>query len=201
MSVLIAGLLGSVLSPAFADQTVDPGPDPLLPVPMLRYDRPPPDYSYELGFRVSYGSVARWTQEIPMWVGFGLHGGWGRNLPDSYQHRLGASVLAFVEGPLPIHMTAGIEPHFTWDWIGKKKLLLGAGLGGAVMYHSKIVSGSNILREAGLGASGALRIGYSQTWSRVGRRPFVVFETRFRYLNPEQMGPSFHVVIGSGKGY
>lgn len=198
MSLAFATLF-ALVQPALAQD--DPGPDPLLPIPTLRYDRPPPDFSYEIGVQVSYGVIARWTPEIAPWVGFGLRGGWGRNIPDSYQHRVGVSMLLFVEGPLPIHLSSGLEPHLTWDWVGKKGLLLGAGAGGAVMYHSKIESGSNVTREAGVGASAAARIGWSQTWSRVGRRMFVYVEPKYRYLGVNHHGPMVQVVIGSGKGY
>lgn len=194
-------LLASLVFVDPAQAQDDPGPDPALPIPVLRYDRPPPDFSYEVGVQFSYGIISRWTPEVPPWVGFGIRGGWGRNLLPSYQHRLGVSVLAFVEGPAPIHITAGIEPHLTWDWIGKKGLMLGAGAGGAVMYHSKIESGSNVSREAGIGASAAFRVGWSQTWTRVGRRVFVVLEPKVRFLNPDQWGPHVALVLGSGKGY
>lgn len=199
MSLALAAL--SVLLHPVASAQSDAGLDPALPIPTLKYDRPPPDYSYELGVQASYGIIARWTQEVPPWVGFGIRGGWGRNITPSYEHRLGVSLLGFAEGPVPVHLTAGVEPHVTWDWVGKKGLALGAGLGGAVMYHSKIESGSNILREAGLGASGAVRVGWSQTWSRVGRRMFVFVEPKMRYLGPNQWGPTLAVVVGSGKGY
>lgn len=202
MSMLRTAAFASALvlgSTALA-QDEDPGPDPSLPIPTLKYDRPPPDYSHELAVQASYGVITYWQDEVAPWVGFGIRGGWGRNLPDSYKHRLGVSALVFVEGPMPVHMTVGLEPHFTWDYISSKGLYLGAGVGGAVLYHSKIVNGTSSESRPGVGASAAVRLGWSQTWSRVGRRLFFAVEPKVRVMDG-RFGPTAQIMIGSGKGY
>jgi hypothetical protein len=184
-------------TPALAQ---DDGLDPSLPIPTLQYERPPPDFSYEIGVQASYGVIHYWQNEVAPWIGFGIRGGWGRNLPDKYNHRIGANLLLYVEGPMPVHMTIGLEPQLSWDYINKKGLLLGAGIGPAALYHSKIENGTSVFRKAGFGASAAARIGWSQSWTRVGRRLFVMVEPRLRYTEG-LWGPSVALVIGSGRGY
>ncbi|MEZ4317321.1 MAG: hypothetical protein R3F61_07445 [Myxococcota bacterium] len=188
------------VNPAFAQDDDDLGLDPSLPIPTLKYDRPPPDFSYEFGIQASYGVITYWRQEVAPWIGFGLRGGWGRNLPDSAKHRIGVNALLFVEGPLPVHMTGGLEPHLAWDFISDKGLLIGAGIGPSALYHSKIVNGTSVFRKPGFGASAAVRVGWSQTWSRVGRRLFFMVEPKIRYMDGS-FGPTAQIVVGSGKGY
>ncbi|MCB9679212.1 MAG: hypothetical protein H6737_29180 [Alphaproteobacteria bacterium] len=204
MSFAAALVATSLLSNPALAQDDDTGPDPSLPIPTLKYDRPPPDYSYEFGIQMSYGTITYWQQEVAPWIGFGFRVGWGRNIPETYRHRIGLGVLLFAEGPIPVHMTLGLEPHLTWDWIGKKGLLVGAGVGPSALYHSKIDSGTNIIRKPGFGASAAARIGWSQTWSRVGRRLYIAIEPKIRLMdgpNGLTTGPTAQLVIGSGKGY
>ena len=188
---------GALVTPAMAQ---DDGLDPSLPIPTLQYERPPPDFSYEVGVQASYGVITFWQNEVEPWIGFGIRGGWGRNLPDTYKHRIGANVLLFVEGPMPVHMSVGLDPQLSWDYINDKGIQFGAGIGPTAYYHSKIENGTSIFRKAGFGGAVSARVGWSQTWSRVGRRLFVLLEPRVRYTEG-QWGPSLALVIGSGKGY
>ncbi len=110
------------------------------------------------------------------------------------------NALLFVEGPLPVHMTAGLEPHLAWDYVTKKGFQVGAGVGPAVLYHSKILDGTSVLREPGFGAGAAVRVGWSQSWSRIGRRLFVLFEPKVRYMDGN-VGVAGALMVGSGKGY
>ncbi len=184
-------------SPAMAQ---DDGLDPSLPIPTLQYERPPPDFSYEVGVQASYGVITYWQNEVAPWIGFGIRAGWGRNLPEKYKHRIGANLLLFIEGPMPVHMSIGLEPHLAWDYINDKGMLLGAGIGPAALYHSKIENGTSVFNKPGFGASAAARIGWSQSWTRVGRRLFVMVEPKVRYMEGN-FGPTVQLVIGSGRGY
>ncbi len=175
------------------------GLDPRLPIPTLDYERPPPDYSYEIGLHLGYGEITYWKQEIPPWVSFGLRVGWGWNFTETYAHRLGITTLFFGEGPMPIHMSLGIDPQLSWDWISDSGLWIGAGVGGALMLNSKAVSAIPET-SVSVGPSGSVRLGLSQTWSRVGRRLFVGVEPRVRYTN-RNLGYSASLVVGSGRGY
>ena len=197
---VVAATLLSTAALAQDDDATDPGLDPSLPIPTLKYDRPPPDFSYEFGVQAGYGVITFWRDEVAPWIGFGVRGGWGRNFPDTYKHRIGVNALLFVEGPLPVHMTAGIEPHLAWDYINDKGLALGAEVGPAVLYHSKIENGTSTFSKPGFGASAAVRVGWSQTWSRIGRRLFVMVEPKVRYIDGG-FGPTASLIVGSGKGY
>ena len=96
--------------------------------------------------------------------------------------------------------TAGLEPHLAWDYINKKGLLVGAGVGPAALYHSKIENGTSVLNQPGFGVSAAARIGWSQSWTRVGRRLYVMVEPKIRVMG-DAIGPTAALVVGSGKGY
>lgn len=194
MLILSTLLMGA---PALAQDTLEL--DPSLPIPSLKYDRPAPDFSWEIGVHMGFGEVTYWMQEIPPWVSFGVRAGWGRNLPSNHHHRLGVTALFFAEGPMPIHMTLGVDPQFSWDVVTESGLWMGAGVGAAVMFHSKDV-GNQTVTASSLGPSASARLGWSQTWSRVGRRFFIGAEPRIRVTNGN-VGWSASVVLGSGKGY
>ncbi|MCA9566902.1 MAG: hypothetical protein KC656_03630 [Myxococcales bacterium] len=186
-------------STALAQDVDDTGLDPSLPIPTLKYDRPPPDFSHEVALQLGYGDVTYWKQEVGPWVNFGLRIGWGRNIPDHHQHRIGVTTVVFAEGPLPVHMSVGVDPQLTWDHIGENNLWIGAGIGGAAMYSSKD-TGSLTEKRVTLAPSASVRLGWSQTWSRLGRRLFAGVEPRMRITNGN-VGYGAALVIGSGKGY
>lgn len=178
------------------------GLDPTLPIPTLKYDRPPADFSWDIALQGSYGSIVYWQAEIDPWIGFGLRGSWGKNLTDTGRHRIGVHLLVFIEGPAPVHMTAGIEPLLGWDHISTKGLWVGAGVGPSALYHVKTAR-RGIGQDAsapGWGLAAAARIGWSQTYTRVGRRLFVGLEPKVRYMNG-RVGPTVALMVGSGQGY
>lgn len=197
MSIVAALLLVSM--PAAFAQDAEVELDPSLPIPTLNYDRPPPDFSWEIGVMMTYGTITYWQQELEPWVGFGLRLGWGRNVGANYAHRIGVTGVMFAEGPMPVHASVGIDPQLSWDYISDKNIWLGAGVGAAAMLNSKTIS-TTPERYVSLAPSVSARIGWSQTWSRVGRRLFVGFEARARYTNGN-VGPQGALVLGSGKGY
>ena len=200
MSLAVSFVAASLLMPSAMAQDSDLGLDPSLPIPTLSYDRPPPDYSYELAFQVSYGSITYWQNEVAPWPGVGIRGGWGRNLPDSAKHRIGVNMLGFLEGPFPVHLSAGVEPQLAWDFIGDRGILFGAGIGPGAYYNSKIQNGTSVTSKFVVGAEASARVGRSQSWSRVGRRLFFMVEPKIRYMDGK-FGPTAAIVIGSGKGY
>ena len=191
----MACLMGA---PAWAQDTSAvpaPPPEDDLPIPTLDIDRIPPNTSYELAVQFSYGAVSYWREQVPPWIGFGLRGGWGKNFG---QHRIGPALTVTAEGPIGVHSSIGFEPHFAWDFVSSKGLLLGAGVGPAAMYH---VRNDTVVGETGFGVvpSAAARIGWSQTWSRVGRRLFVFVEPKVRYVRGE-FSPVVALAVGSGRG-
>lgn len=189
-------LLALLASPALAQEIEL---DPSLPIPTLDFERPPPDYSYEIGLHLGYGQVAYWMQEIPSYPSFGLRLGWGRNFGANYRNRLGVTALLFFEGPLLVHLSAGLDPQISYDYVGENHLWFGFGVGGAAMVNRRRVNTQSTTTSS-FAPSASVRLGYSQTWSRVGRRLFIGVEPRTRIANGN-IGTSVSLVVGSGQGY
>lgn len=172
-----------------------PPPEDDLPIPTLTIDRIPPRTSFEFAVHVSYGQVAYFTDAVPSWIGFGMRGGWGRNFG---LHRIGGTATITAEGDFGVHTLAVLEPALTWDFVSQKGLLLGASAGPALMYtHEQ--STVNVEQGFEFAPSAAARIGWSQTWSRVGRRLFVFLEPKVRFT-PEGITPLVAIAVGSGGG-
>ncbi len=172
-----------------------PPPEDELPIPTLTIDRVPPSTSFEFAVQVSYGSVAYFQDAVPAWVGFGLRGGWGKNFG---LHRLGLAGTVTAEGDFGVHTLLAFEPSITWDFVSPDGLLLGIGAGPAGMYTHR---NATVNAEAGfeLAPSVVARLGWSQTWSRVGRRLFVFIEPKVRFT-PEGPTPLVAIAVGSGSG-
>jgi len=172
-----------------------PPPEDDLPIPTLTIDRVPPNTSFEGAVQVSFGEVAYFTDAVPPWVGFGLRGGWGKNFG---LHRIGAGMGVAAEGDIGIHTLLAFEPSVNWDFVSASGLLIGAGVGPSFMYA---VENATVFEEKTFGVvpAGSLRIGWSQTWSRVGRRLFVFLEPKVRYTEGELV-PLVALVVGSGAG-
>jgi hypothetical protein len=183
--------------PARLDAPLPPPPPPEddLPIPTLEIDRVPPNTSFEGAVQVSYGQVAFFTDSVPPWVGFGLRGGWGKNFG---LHRLGGAAAFVAEGDIGIHTLLGLEPSVEWNFVSNGGLLLGAGVGPSFMYT---VSNVTVESESAFYVvpTASVRIGWSQTWSRVGRRLFLFLEPKVRY-SEEQFVPVVALVVGSGMG-
>ncbi len=172
-----------------------PPPEDDLPIPTLTIDRVPPNTSFEFAVQVSYGAVAYFQDTVPPWIGFGFRGGWGKNFG---QHRIGAAGTFTAEGDIGVHTLLALEPSFAWDFVSGKGLLLGAGVGPALMYTDR---NSTVVGERGFefAPSVAARLGWSQTWSRVGRRLFIFIEPKLR-VTPEALTPLVAIAVGSGAG-
>ncbi len=175
-----------------------PPPEDALPIPTLDIDRIPPRTSYEFAVQFSYGAVGYFRDEVPPWIGFGLRGGYGKNLGVSGSHRVGANLIGVAEGPIGVHTTLGLEPHVAWDFVSEPGLSLGAGVGPAFLWHSRAAT---IQSETTLGVvpSAAVRVGWSQTFSRVGRRLFFFVEPKARIIEGS-VSPLVAFVVGSGRG-
>lgn len=172
-----------------------PPPEDELPIPTLTIDRIPPATSYEFAVQVSYGQVSYFRDQVPPWVGFGLRGAWGKNFG---LHRLAGQVGFTTEGDMGIHTLLVLEPALAYDVVTPFGLQLGVSGGPALMYWSDNSTQVNE-RDIGVGPSVAARIGWSQTWTRVGRRLFVFAEPKLRVAggSPDVL---VAVAIGSGAG-
>jgi hypothetical protein len=170
-----------------------PPPEDDLPIPTLTIDRIPPNTSFEFAIEASYGEVAYFRDVVPPWVGFGFRGGWGKNFG---VHRLGFAGTLTAEGDVGVHTQLGIEPELAWDLVTSKGLLVGLGVSPAIIYtmDNATVIASHSLN---LAPTASARVGWSQTWSRVGRRLFLFVEPKVRLVDG---GVSPQVAIGVGSG-
>ncbi len=188
--LLGVALAGSAIA---SDDGVDESSD--LPIPTMKLERINPTVSYEIGAQFSFGTVTYWRDFVPAWIGMGLRGGWGKNMGN---HRLGLDVTLTAEGPFGVHTSGFLEPVAAWYVITDSNLLLGAGVGPALTYHVR----NDVLaseRAFGLAPSAAVKVGWSQSWTRVGRRVFVYVEPKVRIVD-DKLNPLVALVFGSGTG-
>jgi hypothetical protein len=172
-----------------------PPPEEELPIPTLTIDRIPPNTSYEFAIQVSYGTVAYFRDSVPPWVGFGVRGGWGKNFGIN---RIGAAATLAAEGDVGVHTQLSLEPALAWDIVAKPGILFGASAGPAVVWTAEnaTIEGKYSFEVA---PSVAARLGWSQTWSRVGRRLFVFAEPKIRFAEGKA-SPVVALAVGSGGG-
>lgn len=166
-----------------------------LPVPTFNYERIIPRHSFELSVSISYGTIAYWRDWVPPWIGMGVRFGWGKHFGS---HRVGLDLSGGFEGPVPVHFSAPVELMASWYYISPKKLIVGVGLGPALMVHSRVQVHSP---ETTLGVSPslALRFGYSEGWAKMERRVFVYLEPKIRMVDGVA-NPLVSIVVGSGTG-
>lgn len=194
-------LTGSATAQDEADDGT--GLDPSLPIPTLKYDRPPASFSWDISLQGSFGEITYWKDEVQPWIGVGLRFSWGKNFTETGAHRIGLSVQLFLEGPAPVHMTTGLEPMLAWDYIAPSGFWVGLGAGVGALYHVKAISQANSSANTstpGFGLAGAARLGYSQTFSRIGRRLFIGVEPKVRWMDG-RVGLLAQLMVGSGQGY
>ena len=157
-------------------------------------ERLPPKQSVDLGVVVSYGDLG-WHRGIATYsgagVGFGIRGAWGTHKGNS---RYGVHFGGGFQGPVPIYFSVVGEALPSWDLV-KYKLQLGASLGPSFMLNYSDEEGA----APSVAPTLAVRLGYSEGWSRVSRRFFVVLEPKARWVRgrPELL---CSVVIGQGRG-
>ena len=189
MRTLLLAILCSLAVPALAQPE-------LSGLPEVKLERVPPTYSYDFGLQFGVTEVTWWREDIPAWGKLGLFGAWGRHLNNG--DRLGFGLALTGEGDVPIHMTLAIEPTLRWDRV-QGKLALGFSTGAALMYHraDKVGGIESATSAAPLVAA---RIGWSEGFTRVGRRLFVVLEPKVRYM-VGRFSPSLSIAVGTGHGY
>ena len=184
-------------APAWA-QDAWPRPEDALPVPTLEFDRLPPRESSEFAVQMGYGTVTFFREQVQPWVGFGFRGGWGKHFGEMSRHRVGPSLTGIAEGPVGVHTTLGLEPALAWDHISEGGFHVGAGLGPSFMWFIK-TDRVGAVRDRRLVPSAAVRLGWSQTYSRVGRRLFVFVEPKCRVIDGV-LNPVAVLAVGSGTG-
>jgi hypothetical protein len=191
-----AGAAAQSAPPPTAVVTEGPSEEDDLPIPTLEIERIPPNTSYEFAVQVGFGEVAYFRDVEPAWVGFGFRGGWGKNFA---KHRLGIAGAAVAEGSIGIHTQLAFEPSVTWDFVAGNGLALGVGLGPAAVVT---LNNETVVSEYGfrIAPTATARVGWSQTWSRVGRRLFLFLEPKVRLVDGDHFSPSVALAVGSGQG-
>jgi hypothetical protein len=179
-------------------QDFGPLPEDALPIPTLEFDRLPPQESSEFAVQMGYGTVTFFREQVQPWIGFGFRGGWGRHLGEMGRHRIGPSFTAVAEGPVGVHTTLGLEPALAWDQVSEQGLLVGASMGPSFMWFIK-TDRVGAERDQRVVPSAAIRLGWSQTYSRVGRRLFVFVEPKCRVIDGV-LNPVATLAVGSGSG-
>lgn len=166
-----------------------------LEMPTFELEVLNPRFSYEFGVHMSFGTVSYWREYFPGYVGMGIRFSAGRNFGN---HRFGGVLTGNVEGPFGVFSSTSIEPAAGWDLITPFNMQVGAHVGPSFMLHT---DNSNIVRESELTINPtlAVRAGYSQNWTRLQRRLYVLAEPKVRVINGS---PDFGValVVGSGSG-
>jgi hypothetical protein len=187
-TILAMALL--MLAPTTAGAADDEGYD----LPKVELKRIPPRFSWEAGAQLGFGEIGYWRNDIGWWGALGFQGAWGRNFG---LHRIGLGVAIVIEGPAPIYMSLGLLPTVRWDWIHNSGLYLGAGAGPTFYWHYSQADKEHALR---MSPSASFRIGWSQGWTRVGKRLFLAVEPKISWIRGG-ISPMFSLVIGSGRGY
>lgn len=183
-------------TPAWA-QTATVVDDEEAPPPVvLRHI--PPRFSWEFGISVGYGMLTQFP-EAPSGIGFGLRAGWGKHFG---AHRVGAGLSITFEGAIPVQWSNNFEPAFVWDFIvpDTKGLFLGLSAGPDLILNVDSGATRNLETDFTAAPSLAFRIGYSQPWSLVARRFWVVVEPKVRIINGN-VNVIGAIVLGSGNGY
>lgn len=196
MSSLIRLMRPSLVAVAVAVASPAVAQDILDELPEVELQRIPPVYSWDVGIQLGVADITYWRDEVPPWATYGFFGSWGWHPRGN--DRFGVGFAAMIEGPLPLHFSASLEPTFRWDRI-MGKLAVGAAVGPAFMFHSK----STVLGpETGFTPAPmvAARIGYSQGWTRVGKRLFIVAEPKLRLIAGD-LNYGVTLQVGTGQGY
>jgi len=191
VGVLGMGLLagGLTATPALAQEIVDE-------LPEVELQRIPPIYSYDVGLQIGVADITYYRDEVAPWATYGFFFSWGWHPRGN--DRIGPGMAVMIEGPFPLHYSTSFEPSFRWDRI-MGKLAVGAAVGPAFMIHSKSTElGPQVAFTPAPMIAG--RIGWSEGWTRVGRRLFIVAEPKLRWIAGD-LNYGITLQVGSGQGY
>lgn len=192
---VVAAVVG-LPTPAWADPLDDVGgrDDELWKA----LENMPPEWSTEIGLQVSFSDITYWNAYQPPYLGFGVRWGIGRHVGEKRADRFGGSLGLMVEGPVPIYWSGFLEPLFSWDRVSHN-LLVGASIGPAIALHGQqLLLGADL--TPGFSPMAAVRLGWSQPWSRALRRMYVVAEPRVRLVDGRP-NPGVVLLVGSGSGW
>lgn len=158
----------------------------------------PPEWSSEIGVQASFSDITYWNIYQGPYPGFGFRWGIGRHVGEDRANRFGGSLGLMIEGPVPSYWSATLEPMFAWDRVSHR-FQVGASIGPGVALHGRQeLLGTE--RTPGFSPMAAVRLGWSQPWSRALHRMYVVGEPRVRLVDG-RANPGIVLLVGSGSGW
>lgn len=191
LTLLLTGLLSGV---AFAqDEAKSDDYEP--PPPVVKLERIPPRASYELGVQMGFASMPQFDTDVSSWPGFGARFQWGKNIA---LHRIGFGSSFSLEGPAPKYYSLAIEPNVAWDFVSNSGFAMGASIGPSLLLNSRLTYEASEWWPT-FAPTAAIRLGWSQSWSRMGRRVHFYVEPKLRVMS-SGLAPAAAIVIGSGRG-
>lgn len=191
LTLLLAWLLSGS---AFAQEEANTD-DYEAPPPVVKLERIPPRQSYELGVQMGFSNMPQFDTTVATWPGFGARFQWGKNIA---MHRIGFGSSFSLEGPAPKYFTLALEPNAAWDFITNSGFAVGVSVGPSLLLNSQLTYESSEWWPT-LAPTAAVRLGWSQPWSRLGRRVHFYLEPKLR-VTSSGLAPAGAIVIGSGRG-
>lgn len=191
-----AAIAAATLAGVLATPVVAAAQEVVTELPEVKLERVPPQYSYDIGMQLGVAELTYFREEVPPWATIGVFGSWGYHIRGN--DRVGPGLAVIVEGPIPLHTSISVEPTLRWDRI-MGNISVGAAAGVAVMTHAAWRSSGT---EVDITPNPVLaaRVGWSQGWTRVGRRLFIVVEPKARLVS-QRINPGISIQVGSGHGY
>lgn len=178
-------------APAMAQSDDEKPPEPVV------LKNIPPRFSWDFAIQASYSMLPQFNA-APAWMGLGARATWGKHFGN---HRIGPNLTISFEGPIAIQWGNYFEPSATWDFVGERKLWIGATLGVSLIANSELGAQSNIQTSFDIGPMAAFRIGYSTPYSILMKRFFVGVEPKLRIVQGSLPSFGAAVMIGTGFGY
>lgn len=158
----------------------------------------PPEWSSEIGVQVSFSDITYWNMYTGPYPGFGFRFALGRHVGEDRANRFGGSLGVAIEGPVPSYWSTFLEPMVSWDRVSHR-FQVGVSIGPAIALHGRqTLLGGDVF--PGIHPMMAVRLGWSQPWSRALHRMYVVAEPRVR-LVAGQANPGIALLVGSGSGW
>lgn len=184
----------ALLCPASAQGQDDIPSDGTVQSAWEALERLPPSVSWDVAMQVGYGDITYFRVQTPPWLGMGLRTAYGTHFGRDNSRRIAGLLTLSFEGPVPQYFTTAIEPALAWDQV-RGGLQIGVSAGPTLLLHHALDSPV----VPAVTPSLAARVGYSEPFSRVSRRLFVLAEPKLRWV-AGRPNWSVAVVVGSGRG-
>jgi hypothetical protein len=198
MRIALVALIGTLAAApqAFAGDTIlpDGGSDDLWNL----LDDLPPHHSTDLSINPGFAAITYWKTWQPPYLSFGARFVYGNHTGEKLDHRYGVGLALGEDGAFPEYMTWWAEPQATYDRV-VHRFQYGVSVGPSVLMHQH-TDLNDIERKFALSPMVSARVGWSQPWSRVQKRMFVVLEPKIRWVANEPNW-TIAVAVGSSHGW